>query len=339
MHGLPPAFLKGDAMRAYLAALVFFVTAFSCSPPPDDGDKGQADPALDGSVRSSVTAAELESELFDICETERRNGCLQGLGALESMLLEGTGDAAGALYAASRDLFVAYAYGESSLDDALGRLDGIQQGWLDSGHQPDAALVYAVASVRSALVGDWEPGKAPRTATGPESPDSFRAWLSLAYRIQNGVATSEEIRRYSAMQARYSSFPPYWRVFTLAGLNQEFSVDAAERCIRLAPHGHYAELSRHSLASNFGLPDGSGKAVLTSGEIQAIVEDAVASGDYDRLETLFPTLELPDNPSTMFAVGALRSLSEIRDVRLWLESRRARAQGRLAERLRYVTGA
>ena len=56
------------------------------------------------------------------------------------------------------------------------------------------------------------------------------------------------------------------------------------------------------------------------------------------LEAMLPVLGLADNPATLYAVGALRSLCAVAEVRAWLLERRGTSVGRSAERLRYIAG-
>jgi hypothetical protein len=55
------------------------------------------------------------------------------------------------------------------------------------------------------------------------------------------------------------------------------------------------------------------------------------------LSRLFPLLSLPDNAYTLYAAGAMRTLSSVEVFRTYFTEQQAAATGRLAERLAYIS--
>ena len=78
--------------------------------------------------------------------------------------------------------------------------------------------------------------------------------------------------------------------------------------------------------------------MLIPAEIESIIRRTIDNENPAVLEELFPVLELADNPATLYALGALRSLCAVAEVRTWLSARSGTSGGRTAERLRYIAG-
>jgi len=78
--------------------------------------------------------------------------------------------------------------------------------------------------------------------------------------------------------------------------------------------------------------------LLTKPEIEFIIGSAVSERKPDRLDPRFPLLGLPDNPYTLYALGALKGIASDEHFRTVLASAAASRQGRAAARLRYVSG-
>jgi hypothetical protein len=74
-------------------------------------------------------------------------------------------------------------------------------------------------------------------------------------------------------------------------------------------------------------------------EIESLVNEAVQQGMPELLTELLPLVALPDNPYTLYASGALKALSSDQNFRTWFSGEAAKAAGRLAERLSYISRA
>ena len=153
---------------------------------------------------------------------------------------------------------------------------------------------------------------------------------------------SREIRgEYSAIRARYAAFPEYWyrgaRCFRIPGTVVSAAGAYAERCINLAGNGPYAPECRAILAETAGLGGKDSGAIKTQAEIELLVETALRNSRPELLAGLLPLVELPDNPYTIYASGALRALAADEKFRAWFSSQAANAKGRLAERLLYIS--
>jgi hypothetical protein len=111
----------------------------------------------------------------------------------------------------------------------------------------------------------------------------------------------------------------------------------AERCVNLAGDGPYASECRAILAETAGLGVKDGAAIKTRAEIELLVETSLRNSQPELLAGLLPLVELPDNPYTIYASGALRALASDEKFRAWFLSRAAKAKGRLTERLLYIS--
>jgi hypothetical protein len=111
----------------------------------------------------------------------------------------------------------------------------------------------------------------------------------------------------------------------------------AERCINLAPDGPYAAECRKLLAAAAGLDEKAGAALKTQAEIEDLISSAAQTANPAALSALFPLIALPDNPYTLYASGAMRSLAANGRFKEWFSGEAVKAKGRLAERLRYIT--
>jgi hypothetical protein len=115
-------------------------------------------------------------------------------------------------------------------------------------------------------------------------------------------------------------------------------MDGAERCVSLAPEGPYADAGRTLLAQLTGLSNRDSAAIKTRLEIESVIEKAVASGSGEELNKLLPLLALPDNPYTLYALGACRGLATQENFAHYFQEEIKKSSGRLHERLRYILG-
>jgi hypothetical protein len=151
--------------------------------------------------------------------------------------------------------------------------------------------------------------------------------------LEKGTAGREERSVYGAIRSRYSLFPEYW--YRYARSEEEGA--HAERCINLAPDGPYAAECRIILAKTMGLETGDAPAIRTRLEIEIAINEAVNQRNPELLVPLLPLAALPDNPSTLYASGAMRALAGENIFRSWFSAEAEKARGRLAERLFYIS--
>jgi len=143
---------------------------------------------------------------------------------------------------------------------------------------------------------------------------------------------------YAEIQARFAAFPDYWYFSMLHESDPGLALDAAERCIRLAPKGPRAVEARRMIAASYKLEQKDAENVLVEQEIESIASSAIRGGNLELLRELFPVLALPDNPSTLYALGIIKGLCDDAPVRVWVKAEAEKADRRLAERLRYAGG-
>jgi hypothetical protein len=114
------------------------------------------------------------------------------------------------------------------------------------------------------------------------------------------------------------------------------SLEYAEICINLAPFGPFAAECRRILASSSGLKPEDGPSIKSKNEIEWLISQAVNTGNPLVLEQLMPLVSLPENPYTVYAIGALKSLSAVPLFRNYFDELAVQSKGRLADRLAYI---
>jgi len=168
-----------------------------------------------------------------------------------------------------------------------------------------------------------------------DEPDGFGRWMILVCALENNREDRRAAAAYKAIRARYVQQPEYWyrgaRAFSGA-----VAAEYAENCINLSPYGPFADECRRILASFAGLKSEDGASLRTKTEIEEIITRSVNTGNPQILDTLFPLIGLADNPYTVYAVGALKTLSSVPKYREFFNGRAASSKGRLAERLSYI---
>jgi len=167
-----------------------------------------------------------------------------------------------------------------------------------------------------------------------ESPKADLSAANLF--VANSFAENRQASAaYKAIRARYSQFPEYWyrgaRCFS-GGIAAQY----AENCINLSPQGPFADECRSILAANTGLKNEDGLSIKTKKEIEAIISQSVNSSNPQVLDSLLPLIGLPDNPYTVYAVSALKTLTGIPKFNEYFSGHAAVSKGRLAERLLYI---
>ncbi|MFP3089656.1 hypothetical protein LQZ21_04950 [Treponema sp. TIM-1] len=316
---------------------------------------GEAEPhrAVPGEAGSYAAALEKAgtyiSALEELAETERSGGFTPGMGLSESMIREWSGDYGGAVIAAYKELSWAYGYGagvtREAMAEGLEKVLALYEGGgensaLDNPALGEAERAQALLAARGVLAfhnGAWTQALLCLEGldTGDE-PDAFIRWMALVCRLETGEPFNQILGLYGAIRARYEGFPEYWyrgaRHFS-GHIRGEY----AERCINLAPRGPFAGDCRGILAETVGLSVNEGSSIKTRAEIEEAITRSVASGNPGVLTELFGLLSLQDNPFTLYTAGALRALVIQEDFKNWFVREAARASGRLAERLLYIS--
>ena len=335
--------LKPLLARAAFAALAALCAACNVASP------GEALPQADFSTARGNTAAAaltvpadplitgIGASLERFAEIERAGGFYPGLGLAESELKESAGDYAGAAVAAYKELSWAYGYGvvskaqvEEGLQNAFALFEAEAQG--------DSARSAGVRALKGCIAfarGNWKEAEELLSSvlSPDEEPDSFLRWMLMvcAFEQDNANDKGRAARSaYGAIRARYALFPEYW----YRGMRY-IGVTYAEPCINTSPNGPFAQDSRNFLAEHFGItPNGSD--IRTQAEIENILRESVLSNNPKLLEELFPLMALPDNPYTLYALGAMQSLAAVPEFRAFFIGEASASPGRLGERLNFI---
>lgn len=278
--------------------------------------------------------------LDELAELERAGSWFQGLAMTESGIRENIGDYAGAVAAAFKELSWAYGMG-------LIQKESLEQGILNVLAVKGEETVTAAANVILTFISEqWNDAAMGLRLLFDESeePDGFGRWMILVCELSARDHSTAERRRaeaaYKSIRARYVHFPEYWyrgaKAFSQGGFASSIAAEFAENCINSSPQGPFADECRSLLASYAGLKNEDGFSIKTKKEIEAIISQSISSGNPSILESLLPLIALPDNPYTVYAVGALRALTSVPGFRDYLTGQASSAKGRLAERLSYI---
>jgi len=269
--------------------------------------------------------------LDELAEIERAGSWFQGMALTESGLRENIGDYAGAVAAAYKEM--AWAYGSGLIQKA-----DIEEGLQNLLALKSEAAVVAAANAVLAFTGEqWTQAAAGLETLfdGFEEPDGFGSWMMLVCALEKDREDKRAGAAYKAIRARYVQFPEYWyrgaRAFSGA-----VAAEYAENCINSAAQGPFAQECRKILASFSGLRTEDGLSIRTKREIESVISQSVNSGNPQLLDSLLPLIGLPDNPYTIYAVGALRALTSVPSFRNYFTGQAASSAGRLAERLSYI---
>jgi hypothetical protein len=274
--------------------------------------------------------------LDDFAEIERSGVFIQGMGITESVLREEAGDYDGAVFAAYKELSWMYSHGMITKEAVE---TGLKTVIAHKGDEGEGRTAQAAGGILAFTGGQWEEAEnmlAPLFSDDDE-PDSFVRWLLLICALEKNPESRAAGSAYGAIRARYSSFPEYWyrgaRAFSGA-----IAADYAERCISLAPAGPFAEECRSILAAYLGLGPQDGSSLKSLAEIKELLAQLLSSGNPRLISGLLPLISLPDNPYTVYAVGALRAMAASPRFGDYFETLAKTSSGRLAERLRYICG-
>jgi hypothetical protein len=283
------------------------------------------------SVMPERTGEGQSSRLDEIAALERAGSWFQGLGLTESGLRESSGDYAGAVAAAYKEISWAYGRGLIQKED-------MEQGILNLlASNNDEAVITAAKAVLAFARGQWAAASASLQPLFDEleEPDGFGRWMILVCALEKDREDKRAAAAYKSIRARYVQHPEYWyrgaRAFSGA-----IAAEYAENCINLSPQGPFTNECRSVLASFVGLKNEDGASLKTKTEIEGIISMSVNTGNPQVLDSLFPLIGLPDNPYTVYAVGALRALTSVPKFRDFFSGQAGAAKGRLAERLSYI---
>jgi len=269
--------------------------------------------------------------LDELAEIERAGSWIQGMALTESGIRENAGDFAGAVAAAYKEM--AWAYGRGLIQKA-----DIEQSLQNLLAMKNEADVIAATNAVLAFSGERWTQAAEGLGTlfdESEEPDGFCSWMILVCALEKDREDRRAGAAYKSIRARYVQFPEYWyrgaRAFSGA-----VAAEYAENCINSSPLGPFADECRKILASFTGLKIEDGQSIRTKREIEAVISQSVNSGDPKLLDSLLPLIGLPDNPYTIYAVGAMRALTGVPAFRSYFTGQAASSAGRLAERLSYI---
>jgi hypothetical protein len=332
-------------------ALLAFTACGGNSPGPVPGASASAGPSLvegaslsgGGAALSALSQGDrgalggdkaLEQSLDELAELERSGVYRPGMALTESGLREAAGDYPGAALAAYKEMAFLYGGGvlrEDAVDQGLRNVAALGEGGASAG----AAL--AASGILAFVRGDWdEAAGILRGCFDPrEEPDGFAQWLLLVCALERDKGDRQASAAYRAIRARYTRFPEYWYRGARA-FSASVAAEYAEYCISLAPQGPFAAECRNILAVHAGLRAEDGASLRSKLEIEDIISRSVGREDPEILSDLLPLIGLPDNPYTVYAVGALRALVSVPRFREYLSARAGSSRGRLAERLAYI---
>ena len=303
---------------------------------------------------------EFSIPLDGIAEVERSGVYYPGLGFTESGLREKAGDYAGAVFAAYRELSYSYGYGEAAKKEVESALNQTLSLFENSGPPEkidQKAALAAISGVKAFHAESWDEAACflHELKDEDEAPDSFLSWMLLVCSLENDEIPASSLKAarsaYGAIRARYNSFPEYWyrgaRAYTkansenssvLAGVpaGQNIAGIYAEQCINLSSAGPFSSECRNIIAEGLGIA-GAGYAIKSKTEIDDTIRRSVSAENPALLESLLPLITLPDNSYTAYTVEIFKNLVSFPSFRSYFEKEAAGAQGRLAERLRYIS--
>ena len=283
------------------------------------------------SAEDTDLQANLRNSLDELAQLERAGSWFQGMAMTESGIRENTGDYAGAVAAAYKELSWAYGRGLIQKED-------LEQGILNVLAVKNEEAVTAAANAVLLFVREqWDEASAGLEPLFDEleEPDGFGRWMILVCALEKNSENRRAGAAYKAIRARYAQFPEYWyrgaRAFS--GI---IAAEYAENCINSSASGPFADECRNILAAYTGLKSEDGLSIKTKMEIEAVISNSLNTGNPQLLDSLLPLISLPDNPYTVYAVGALRALNSVPIYRDYFNAQAAVSKGRLAERLSYI---
>jgi hypothetical protein len=272
------------------------------------------------------------NSLDELADLERAGSWFQGLALRESSLHEDIGDYAGAVTAVYKELSYAYGAGLIKKEDIETCLNNILRA---RGEEEINAVISAILLFAQ---GKWRQASDIITQffSQYKEPDGFVNWMLLVCALEENNNDRRSVSEYKSIRARYVQFPEYWyrgaRVFS--GV---VSADYAENCINISPEGPFAGECRKIIAVYSGLKTEDSTSVKTKKEIETVISQSINTGDPEYLDILLPLIGLPENPYTVYAIGALRAINSVTAYRDYFNRKALISHGRLAERLLYIS--
>ena len=359
------------AWIALAAIAILFVACTGASPLgnkfpgsklPEDKSPGSNSPAATPVSADALVSVDIGTNLERIAEIERTGAYFPGLALAESELREKDGDYAGAAVAVYKELSWAYGNGavtreqvDEGLQNALAVLESLALTPVSR-----SAGVLAIRGCMAFARENWETAEELFSQLHlSEEPDSFLRWMLLVCSLEreSAAAVQDDEGRalrsaYGAIRARYMLFPEYWyRAARAYSRGQTARSDGqlnmapvyAEQCINSGPQGPFAQDCRIILGIHLGLSKGKDDRVTlhsdlrTKAEIESVIQASVSMNDPKKLKELFPLMALPDNPYTLYALGAMQALCSVPEFRAFFAEGALKADGRLGERLNYIS--
>jgi len=358
-------FLFGISLMALLACAFFSCTG-EISPaggnntsvhlqaglPGDFVESSFGDQALPEKDRDGQ-AKGLTVSMDQIAEIERAGAFFPGLALVESEFREKAGDYSGAAVAVYKELSWAFSCGNAGMkqvEEGLQNAFDLYNNFLpELGQRRDSGVIALLGCMAFARE-DWKEAREllEKILKADEEPDSFLRWMLLVCALEQEVPEEAASKRsaYSSIRARYARFPEYWyrgaRAFSAAEDAGEGSIAViyAEQCINSNPQGPFAPQCRRVLSENLGLlSDGKDtySNIRTKAEIENTIRTSVSMNNPGILEELFPLISLPENPYTLYAMGALKVLSSVPEFRTFFIEEAGKSPGRLGDRLSYIS--
>ena len=339
--------------------LAMSLSSCGCTENTAQGSKTafHAEKAQEKDYSAGMNLGEFTVPIDGIAEIERSGVYYPGLATTESGLREKAGDYRGAVINSYKELSYRYAYGQltkKDMEEALSNLIAVFDNpeFFPSKTEKETAL-SAVYGIKAFNDEKWNEAAShlDKVLNSNEEPDSFLNWMLLVCKMESRSNTAELKNTrsfYSAVRARFNAFPGYWYrgarshmasvVLTDNGISPGENISAifAEQCINLSPDGPFSDECRSIIAEGLGL-HGMGSAIKSKTEIDNAVKRSFNPENPDALNELMPLITLPDNSYTNYAVTVLKSTVSSPSHKKYFESKASSANGRLAERLRYIS--
>ena len=338
--------LYGVVMKrtnVYLPVVFMAVVALVLACAGQDENRAVAEPvykALPASTEKNSAGVlnpqevEKNSSLLDeIAELERSGIFLRGMGLREAALRQKINDHPGAVLAVFKELSWAYGHGLLEKNDLTQGIDSLYD--YDGQGREDAA--QTVLAIQAFMRGNWTEAeqKLIQIFGDVDDPDGYFKWMILSCALEKNPGDRKAILAYRSIRARNDQFPEFWyrgaRIFT--GI---IAAQYAEYCIALAPDGPFAGECRSIIAVSHGLRPEDGAAIKSKTEVESLISQAVSQGNPRLLEPLMPLIGLPENPYTIYTLGALKPLGALPLFKEYFEGLALKSRGRLADRLIYI---
>jgi len=297
---------------------------------------GASFPALEPhtAATNAADAADARRLLDELAELERSGSWFSGMAVTESSLHERLGNFPEAVAAAYKE--ISYGYGKGFVQK-----EDLERGILNLQNMNNESINASVEAILAFIRGQWNDAAADLSLLFDENdePDSFGRWMILVCALENAHNSKESFSKatamYKAIRARYVNFPEYWyrgaRAFS--GL---IALEFAENCIGTAPEGPFAPECRMIIAAQSNISKEDAASIKTKQEVDSIISQSVKNNNPEMLDSLLPLIALPDNPYTLYAVNALRSLSVTQKYNEYFNAKTTASKGRLKERLNYI---